>query len=107
METKDSNTNITNDTTTISDITNTITKRPFYLSFKFIAVIIITLALFIFIIWLYFVLQTNANAEKYKTAYDVAIKQLKYCDSIKSTTQTREVFYYCDQLEEKFKDVER
>ncbi len=81
--------------------------RRFWQKPRFIFGIILILALIGLIFYLINVFNVYREAAVYKKTHDIAIKELIYCDSIKGTSQNKAVFNYCDQLEDRFKAVER
>lgn len=92
------------DTTTVPE---TPAEKPFWKTWKFI-LSLFGIVLFILLIWgIVHVFTVYKNAEKYKKAFDITQEQLDECDRIEGTSQPKERFDYCDQLNDNYKNVER
>ena len=82
-------------------------KKPFWKSWRFLFSVI-GLILFLGLIWgIVYVFNVFTNSSRYKKAYDIAVEELNYCDSIEGTSQPKEKFDDCDKIQEKFREIER
>ncbi|MCX8035412.1 MAG: hypothetical protein N3A71_04050 [Candidatus Dojkabacteria bacterium] len=79
------------------------------LNWKLIGIVTLVLVIFVFLIlaffWVRNTIEKVQNADRYKSAYDALQKEREFCRKIEGTNQKKEVFYYCDLLDERFKDI--
>lgn len=94
-------------TTNTGEVVETPKKKPFWKSFKFISFVLLLLIAVVSILWLINAFNVYRNASKYQKTHDIAVREMQFCDSINGTSQSRDVFAYCDQLKERFREVER
>lgn len=82
------------------------TKKPFYKSFKFWLYLVFVLLLVVLILWLTNVFMVYRQASVYKKTYDAVQDEKAFCQGIQGTSQSKEVFDYCDRFEAKFNSLE-
>jgi hypothetical protein len=81
-------------------------KKPFYKSLKLYFFLVLLLVIVGAVIWTINVLNVYKEASVYKKVYDTYQEEKAFCNGIKGTSQSKEVFDYCDRLAERFKDAE-
>lgn len=80
-------------------------KTKFINFLKLFLSIFFVIILILLFFWLKNIFQNNQKVNLYKKYYDVVQNELKYCDSIRNTSQPRDNFVYCDRLMSKFNNL--
>ncbi len=79
------------------------------LKWRLIGIMTLVLVVFVFLILVFFwvrnTIEKVQNTDRYKSAYDTLQREREFCRKIEGTNQRKEIFYYCDLLDERFKDV--
>ena len=81
-------------------------KKPFYKRFRFYLYLFFVILTVVIILWLANVFMVYRQASVYKKTYDQVQTEKTFCDSIQGTSQSKDVFDYCDRFQSKFKDLE-
>lgn len=80
-------------------------KTKFIIFLKALLSVFIVIIVILFFFWLKNTFENNQKVNLYKKYYDLLQNELKYCDSIRNTSQPRDNFVYCDRLMNKFNNL--